>query len=253
MENHWFTSRGYRETGLVRTMRILILASMGAFLAACASSPPLGSQISAGASAYSVIPAQEMAGAPTADYKIGPLDTLDVTVFQEPDLSAKAIEVDASGRIALPLIGSVDAKGKTASELSAELEQLFGSKYLRNPQVTVTVASSVSQKVSVQGEVAQPGVYQLTGPTTLLDVMSMAKGETELAKLNEVVVFRNITGERMGAVFDISSIRRGEAPDPVIHGNDLVVVGYSSARRFWRDVVATAPLFNVFTRVTPLP
>lgn len=188
-----------------------------------------------------------------ADYKIGPLDTLDVTVFQEPDLSAKAIEVDASGRIALPLIGSIDAKGKTASELSTELEQLFGTKYLRNPQVTVTVASSVSQKVSVQGEVAQPGVYQLTGPTTLLDVMSMAKGETEIAKLNEVVVFRNINGERMGAVFDISSIRRGEAPDPVIRGNDLVVVGYSSARRFWRDVISTAPLFNVFTRVAPIP
>lgn len=234
-------------------MRILFVALIGAFLAACASTPPLSSQISAGSSAYSVIPAEDRAGAATGDYKIGPLDTLDVTVFQEPDLSAKAIEVDASGRIALPLIGSIDAKGKTASELSAELEGLFGTKYLRNPQVTVTVASSVSQKVSVQGEVAQPGVYQLTGPTTLLDVMSMAKGETEIAKLNEVVVFRNVNGERMGAVFDVASIRRGEAPDPVIRGNDLVVVGYSSARRFWRDVVSAAPLFNVFTRVGTLP
>lgn len=234
-------------------MRKLCVAVIGAFLAACTASPPLSSQISAGTSAYSLIPAGDTNTTAMADYKIGPLDTLDVTVFQEPDLSAKAIEVDASGRIALPLIGSIDAKGKTATELSAQLEQLFGTKYLRNPQVTVTVASSVSQKVSVQGEVAQPGVYQLTGPTTLLDVMSMAKGETELAKLNEVVVFRNINGERMGAVFDISSIRRGEAPDPVIRGNDLVVVGYSSARRFWRDVISTAPLFNVFTRVAPLP
>ena len=75
----------------------------------------------------------------------------------------------------------------------------------------MTVASSVSQKVSIQGEVAEPGVYQLTGPTTLLDVISMAKGETEIATLDQVVVFRNINGQRMGAVFDVASIRRGEA------------------------------------------
>jgi polysaccharide export outer membrane protein len=50
----------------------------------------------------------------------------------------------------------------------------------------------------------------------------------------------------MGAVFDIGSIRRGEAPDPVIQGNDLVVVGYSGARKFWQNVITAAPLFNVF-------
>ncbi len=113
----------------------------------------------------------------------------------------------------------------------------------------MTVASSVSQKVSVQGEVTEPGVYQLTGPTTLLEVMSMAKGETELATLDQVVVFRNVEGQRMGAVFDVASIRRGEAADPVIQGNDLVVVGYSAARRFWRNVLTAAPLFNVFRPV----
>jgi polysaccharide export outer membrane protein len=184
-----------------------------------------------------------------ADYRIGALDTIDVTVFQEPELSTKAIQVDASGRIALPLIGSVSAQGKTAAQLSGELAQLFGQKYLRNPQVTVTVASSVSQKVSVQGEVTEPGVYQITGPTTLLDVISMAKGETEIATLEQVVVFRTINNQRMGAVFDIASIRRGQAADPVIQGNDLVVVGHSAARRFWRNVLTAAPLFNVFKPV----
>ena len=109
----------------------------------------------------------------------------------------------------------------------------------------------MSQKVSVQGEVTQPGIYPLTGPTTLLDVISMAKGETEVAKLQEVVVFRNVKGQRMGAVFNVASIRRGEAADPVIEGNDLVVVGYSAARRFWRDVVSTAPIFSVFRPIIP--
>jgi polysaccharide biosynthesis/export protein len=97
--------------------------------------------------------------------------------------------------------------------------------------------------------VSQPGIYPLTGPTTLLDVISMAKGETDVAKLQEVVVFRTIKGQRMGAVFNVASIRRGEAADPVIEGNDLVVVGYSAARRFWRDVISAAPLLNVFRPV----
>jgi polysaccharide biosynthesis/export protein len=233
-------------------MRFVLFALAALFVAGCAANRPLSSDISSGAAAYSLMPASTTTETATGDYKIGPLDTLDVTVFQEPDLSAKAIEVDTTGNISLPLIGSVEAKGKTASELAKELEASFGTKYLRNPQVTVTVDSSVSQKVSIQGEVVQPGVYPLTGPTTLLDVLSLAKGETELARLNEVVVFRNIKGERMGAVFDVTSIRRGEAPDPVIQGNDLVVVGYSSARRFWRDVVSVSPIFNVFRKVGPL-
>jgi polysaccharide export outer membrane protein len=200
-----------------------------------------------------VIPAATAEPQAFEDYRIGPLDTLDVTVFQEPDLSVKAIPVDAAGLIALPLVGSVDANGKTASELSAELAKKFSEKYLRNPQVTVTVASSVSQKVSIQGEVTQPGVYPVKGPTTLLEVLSMAKGETEAARLNEVVVFRTLNGQRMGAVFDVASIRRGQAADPLIQGNDMVVVGYSSARRFWINILRASPILGVFTRVLPIP
>lgn len=220
------------------------------FVAGCASTPQLSSNISAGESAYQVIPAAGQSESVT-DYRIGPLDALDVTVFQEPELSAKAIQVDASGRIALPLVGSVNVQDKTAAQVTQELEQMLGEKYLKNPQVTVTVATSVSQKVSVQGEVTEPGVYPLSGPTRLLDVISMAKGETDVATLNQVVVFREVDGHRMGAVFDVTNIRRGEAPDPVIQGNDLVVVGYSAAKRFWANIVRAAPLFNVFRPVLP--
>lgn len=230
-------------------MRNSPLSLLVVILSGCASNNQLGAGLAAGPAAYAVVPAAQSVTTAVADYQIGSLDTLDVAVFQEPELSRKAIQVDASGRIALPLIGSVHAKGKTASQLARELEQLFGARYLKEPQVTVTVASSVSQKVSVQGEVTEPGVYELTGPTTLLDVLSMAKGETEVATLDQVVVFRNVEGERMGAVFDVASIRRGEAADPVIQGNDLVVVGYSAARRFWRNVLTAAPLFNIFRPV----
>lgn len=230
-------------------MKYAPLLFLAVALSSCGGGRQSLGNLSSGPAAYEVIPAMPANPADAADYRIGALDTLDVTVFQEPELSAKAIQVDAAGRIALPLVGSVAARGKTAPELANELQQILGDRYLRNPQVTVSIAGSVSQKVSIQGEVAEPGVYQLTGPTTLLDVMSLAKGETATASLNQVVVFRQVGGQRMGAVFDVASIRRGAAEDPVIRGNDLVVVGYSSARRFWRDVVSAAPVFNIFRPV----
>ena len=187
-----------------------------------------------------------------ANIASAPLDSLDVSIYQEPELSAKALQVDASGQIALPLVGTVQAMGKTPAELSSELEEMLGTKYLRNPQVTVTVAASVSQKVSVQGEVAEPGVFPLSGPTTLLGVISMAKGETDVASLKQVVVFRTVNGERMGAMFDVASIRRGEAADPVIQGNDMVVVGSSGAKKFWKGVVNAAPVFSIFRPLSGL-
>jgi len=228
-------------------MRYVGTAIFLAMLATSAIANPASTSLPGGAAAYSVIPATSAStNTAVADYRIGPLDTVDVTVYQEPDLSAKALQVDAAGQIALPLVGTVQATGKTPAELSRELETILGTKYLRNPQVTVTVAASVSQKVSIQGEVREPGVYPLSGPTTLLGVLSMAKGESEVASLKEVVVFRDINGQRMGARFDVASIRKGQAPDPTIQGNDMIVVGSSGAKKFWRNVVNAAPVFSIF-------
>lgn len=183
---------------------------------------------------------------PAPEYRIGPLDTIDVTVFQEPDLSAKSLAVDASGNVVLPLVGSFPAAGKTTSVLSAEIALKLGEHYLVNPQVSVAVASSASQKVVVQGQVVEPGVYEIKGSTTLLEALSLAKGETIVASLDRVVVYRMIDGQRMGALFDINTIRNGKAKDPDIFGNDVVIVGYSKARSVWRDVLSAAPLLNVF-------
>jgi polysaccharide biosynthesis/export protein len=181
-----------------------------------------------------------------ADYKIGPFDTLRINVFQEPDLSVDEAQVDAAGRINLALVGEVTATGKTALDLSRELERAYGERYLVRPQITVSVTSSISQKVTVQGEVRTPGVYPIKGATTLLEAISLAQGETEVAALKQVVVLRSVSGQKMGALFDVESIRRGEAQDPAIFGNDIVIVGYSNARGLWRDTLRAAPLINIF-------
>jgi polysaccharide biosynthesis/export protein len=181
-----------------------------------------------------------------ADYRIGPFDTLRINVFQEPDLSVDEVQVDAAGRINLALVGEVTATGKTALELSRELERAYGESYLVRPQIAVSVASSISQKVTVQGEVRTPGVYPIKGATTLLEAISLAAGETEVSSLRQVVILRSIGGQKMGALFDVESIRRGEAQDPAIFGNDIVIVGFSNARGLWRDTLRTVPLLNVF-------
>ena len=222
---------------------------MFAFVAACAG-PNAGAGLSRGKGAYQAIPIAA-AERPVRDYRVGPLDTIDVAVFQEPELSVKALQIDAAGNLAFPLIGTIAAAGKTAAELSSEIARRLEERYLEDPQVSVVVAGSVSQKVVVQGQVTEPGVYEIKGSTTLLEALSMAKGETRVAALKEVVVFRTVNGERMGGVFDVASIRRGEAGDPEILGNDVVIVGYSNAKGIWRDVLATAPLLNVFRPLVP--
>ena len=225
-------------------MKAVCLLLVALALAGCGGTR-LGAGLPRDAAAYSAMPAAAP-DRPARDYRIGSLDTLDITVFQEPDLSAKALPVDAAGNVVLPLIGSFPAAGKTATILGREIAQKLGEKYLEKPQVSVVVAGSVSQKVVVQGEVVEPGVYDIKGSTTLLEAVSMAKGETRTASLRRVAVFRTIDGQRTGALFDISSIRNGAAKDPEILGNDVVIVGFSNAKSIWRDVLSTAPLLNIF-------
>ena len=172
---------------------------------------------------------------------IGPLDVINVEVFAVPELS-RELQVDLSGRIAMPLIGEVDARGKTPSELSAQIASLLRGRYVKNPDVTINVKSSVSQVVTVDGEVAQPGLYPVTNQTTLMRAIASAKGLSEFAKLDDVVILRTVNNQRLAGLYNLGAIRRGRYPDPVIYANDVVIVGDSPTRRLFRDIVATAPL-----------
>lgn len=183
------------------------------------------------------------------EYRIGPLDVLSINVFKEPDLTFKELQVDAGGNLAYPLIGGIRAAGKTAAEVSAELARRLNARFLRDAQVSVTVASSVSQNVTIEGNVVEPGVYDISGgSTTLLQAIARAKSPTRTARLDQVVVFRTVNGERLGGVFNLADIRAGRAADPELRGGDMVVVGFSALKGAFRDFLTAAPLFNVFTR-----
>lgn len=182
----------------------------------------------------------------SSDYRIGPADKLNLRVFQVADLSFDEIFVDASGKLQLPLLGSVQAAGLTPAELSADLERRLGERYLRNPRVSVSVSEAASQKITVDGAVAKPGIYEMRGRTTLLQAVAMAEGGTQIADLKKVAVFRTVEGRRMIAVFDLAAIRRGESPDPVVLGDDIIVVDTSRLNARYRDIIDILPALTVF-------
>ena len=228
---------------LRRRSRLLLLAATGG-LSACVSAP-LVPEIKSGEAAYTTMGTSTPTGF-DKDYRIGAHDTISVNIFQEDQLSVNNAEVDTAGNVMMPLIGPVAASGKTTGQLSTEITQRLSPKYLKNPQISVTVNSSVSQKVIVQGEVQKPGTYPIKGgTTTLLETLALAEGETRTAALTKVVVFRAVNGQRTGAVFDVKAIRSGRAADPPILGNDIVVVGFSNARGVWEDVMKSLPLVNM--------
>jgi polysaccharide export outer membrane protein len=214
-------------------------------LPACAST-----NLPSGAQAYEIIPAPSRQ-IQAADYKIGPLDVLKVTVFQEEDLSFEEVSVDASGNVLFPLIGQISVTGKTSTELASDIADRLEHRYLVDPQVSIIVAQSASQKVTVEGAVGKPGVYPIEGQTTLLQAMALAAGPTETANLNEVIIFRTNDDGVYAAQFDLREIRRGKQPNPEIMGRDIVVVGNSFAKALFRDVLQLSPvLASVFIQLT---
>jgi polysaccharide export outer membrane protein len=200
-----------------------------------------------GPEAYSVIAAEPIP-APTV-YQIAPTDVLALKVFGEPEVSIEQLRVDDAGNVQVPLIGQLQAAGHTVVELRDEITTRLQRRYLRNPQVNVLVSEAAKRYVSVEGEVKKPGVYEIDTNFTLLSAIARAESPTQTARLSEVVIFRTIDGKRMAGRFNLKDIRGGAAPDPQIMNGDVVMVGYSTSRGVWQDLLKAAPAFNAFAYI----
>lgn len=179
------------------------------------------------------------------DYRIGSLDVLEITVFGVPELTRTA-QVTSGGQISLPLIGAVTAARRTPTEVEADIAKRLGETYLQSPQVSVFVKESLSQRVTVSGAVAKPGVFPITGQTTLLQAVAMGGGLVRLADPGAVVVFRHVDGQRYAARFDVHAIGRGQAADPVVLAGDVVIVDESGARSTLKDITEGLPIIALF-------
>lgn len=233
-------------------LRTVIPLTMLVLLQACASSSP---QVKSGT--MSAVSTTNTLGRPdnqtntgvytgNSEYRIGPQDLLEVSVFLNQDLK-REVRVNTVGQISLPLIGSVPAGGKTVQELESDLTAAYGKSYLQNPQVNVFIKEFTSQRVTLEGSIAKPGIYPITGRTSLLQAIAIGGGTQALANETSVVVFRVVKGQRMAAIFDLKQIRSGQAEDPEIFGDDIVVVDKSQVKSTFRAVIESLPLVNFFT------
>jgi polysaccharide biosynthesis/export protein len=160
------------------------------------------------------------------EYHINPMDLLEIKVLQAPDM-ARSVRVDARGNVSLPLIGVVPAAGLTSYELEQSIATKLAQDMIRDPQVSVFIKEFTSQRVTVQGFVLRPGVYDFQGRATLLQAISMGGGLVEKADQNHVKVIRRksaTTGADETIVYDLVEIRKSGSPDPVLKGGDVVVV-----------------------------
>lgn len=221
---------------------LLVIGAMSVLLAGCGDKR--GGPIPYNVSSFGVPDSPTLVPL-EAGYKIAPMDTVAIKVFRMPDLSGD-YEVDLAGRISMPLIGEVAAYDLTTAELDSALTRKLGEKYLENPDVSVGIKSSTRRNVTVDGAVNKAGSFPVNGPTTLMQAVAAAGGTREDANARRVAIFRTIGGVRQAAAFDLTSIRRGEMPDPQVYAGDIVVIDGSAVKAAQKQILNSLPIFSIF-------
>jgi polysaccharide biosynthesis/export protein len=232
--------------GVYGMKKFVVAVMMAATLGGCAGTGALG-----GANNITVMQGDKLPEPDRTDlfadsraYLIGPFDKLTIDVFGIEELSEREVQTDASGRISFPLAGIVEAAGRTPAEIEDEIEARLRTRYVRDPQVTVNLKETVSQVITVDGQVKEPGLYPVIGKMTLMRAVATAKGTAEFAKLDDVVIFRTVKGQQLAALYNLEAIRRGNYGDPEVFANDVVIVGDSKARRLFKDALQIVPLLT---------
>ncbi|PXW94123.1 polysaccharide export outer membrane protein [Sphaerotilus hippei] len=174
-------------------------------------------------------PAPRSAQTPDHRYKIGPLDTLNVVVWRNPELSA-AITVRPDGLISTPLVEDVVAAGKSPAELAREIEARL-SRVIRDPVVTVVVSNfqgEYAEQIRIVGEAAKPQAVAFRQNMTLLDVMIQSGGLTDFADGNAAVLVRGSEAGRQYSVRLRDLLKRGDISANVdVKPGDIIIVPQS--------------------------
>lgn len=156
---------------------------------------------------------------------IGNEDLLAINVWKEPDLS-RSIPVRSDGKISLPLVGELQAAGRTPLQLEQEISTKL-KEFITEPEVTVIVEQINSRKFNILGQVVKPGTYPLTGATTVLDAIAVAGGFRDFAKQKGVYILRlSASGEETRIAFNYKEVIRGKSPQQniKIQPHDTIVV-----------------------------
>jgi polysaccharide biosynthesis/export protein len=185
--------------------------------------------IGAGCATKDFPPAPAAAATPDYTYKIGPLDTVSIIVWRNPELSG-SYPVRPDGKLSSPLVEDLPALGKDPTTLGRDLEKAL-AKYLRDPVVTVVVtgfAGPYSEQIRVIGEAAKPQVLAYRQNMTVLDVMIAVGGLTDFADGNAATIVRGAEGGKVYAVRLRDLVRRGDiAANVEVKPGDILVIPQS--------------------------
>lgn len=154
---------------------------------------------------------------------LGPGDVVEVRVYQEKELSG-LYRVGPEGTFTFPLVGEVEAAGRSPTALGEVLTARLRDGYLRDPQVSVFVKEFNSKKVFVLGEVARPGTFAYEDRMTIVQAITLAGGLKTLAARNRLVLTRVVDGEEQKYAVPFEDISRGQAPNVVLQPGDIVFV-----------------------------
>ena len=160
------------------------------------------------------------------EYRIGPEDLVEISVFEASEMN-RSLRVSASGEISLPLLGGVHCSGLTPRELEVVLQELLRRSYMKDPHVSVFVREMQSHSVSVFGAVRKPGIYQIRGPRTLVEVLSMAEGLAEDAG-DTVLLLRGASVPSAGAA-DASGVAGAATRAPTSGESEALAPPLSSS------------------------
>ncbi|HWF93235.1 MAG TPA: polysaccharide biosynthesis/export family protein [Terriglobales bacterium] len=209
----------------MRTGTHKIVGSVLALLCCIALAVPAGAQAAQSAPPQNAAEANSSSKPHDGAYVIGASDMLSINVWKEPDVS-RMIPVRSDGKISLPLVGEVQASGKTPLQLEQEITNKLKT-YISDPEVTVMVQDSKSQKFNVLGMVAKPGAYPLLSTTTVLDAIALAGGFRDFAKKKSMYVLRkDALGQPQRIPFNYKDVISGKNPEQNVQlqDNDTVVV-----------------------------
>lgn len=165
-----------------------------------------------------------LATAQDATYTVKPGDLLHVSVWKEPELQSPVL-VRPDGGFSFPLVGDIDARGKSVAELQVIVTQRL-SKYISDPVVSVSVTEIHGNKVYVIGQVTKPGEFIVNPRVDVMQALSMAGGTTAFASLSNIIILRRTGATQTALHFDYTDVAKGRKLDDNIQlqSGDVVVV-----------------------------
>jgi polysaccharide export outer membrane protein len=181
-------------------------------------------QLSVAATPPAPAPTEKPAASVPAEYKIGPGDVLNISVWKEENMQLEVL-VKPDGGITFPLAGDIKASGLTTSELTTRIQSNL-KRYIPNPVVTVSVVQAVSNKIYVVGKVNRPGEYQTTRYMDVLQALSLAGGLTPYAESDEIKIIRRSNGDKQIFEFDYDEVVNGKKLESniVLQAGDTIAV-----------------------------